>query len=135
MTLLVPNEGEVLLLERFMGKSAAENITLKLFKSNTTPGEGDTTATYTVADFSGYADKTLVSATWAAASPGAPSSIAYAQQTWTSDAAQAAQLVYGYYAVGATSAKVLWAERFSDGPYSIANNGDAIKVTPTVTGD
>jgi hypothetical protein len=29
----------------------------------------------------------------------------------------------------------VYAERFTDGPYNIANNGDNIKVTPTISAE
>lgn len=38
-TLLVPDVGEVKLLDRMLRDSGGENLTLKLFTSNTTPAE------------------------------------------------------------------------------------------------
>lgn len=135
MTLLVPNQGEGNLLGRALGKEAQEaNLVLKLFKSNTTPAETDTAATYTEADFTGYSSATLTNAGWTV-SEGAPSNAEHAQQTFTSSADQTSQDVYGYYVVGGTSGEIYWAERFSDGPYAVANNGDNIKVTPKITLD
>lgn len=135
MTLLVPNNGEGDALEYFVNKGTPQNLILKLYKNNITPAETDTAATYTVADFTGYGDITLTGATWGSPSEGAPSSIAYAQQTFTSSAGSQSQAVYGYYMLRASSGRIALAERFSDGPYTIVNNGDAIKVTPTITAD
>ena len=135
MALLMPNDGECIALEALVNKTAPQDQKLLLYKSNTTPAETDTTATYTAADFTGYADISLSGASWGAASAGAPSSIAYAQQTFTSSAGSQNQPVYGYLVKQTTSGKLLWAERFTDGPYTIVNNGDAIKVTPTITAD
>ncbi len=134
MTLVVCNQGEGLALEAILNKTAGQNLVLKLFKNNITPGETDTEGSYTEADFTGYSAPTLTGSSWTV-TPGAPSSAAYAQQTFTSSADQASQSVYGYYLVQASSGKSIWAERFSDGPYAIANNGDAIKITPTITAD
>lgn len=134
MALLVPNDGEEDALNYFVNKASPQNLVLCLFKSNTTPAETDTTATYTEADFTGYASVTLTGASWTV-TPGAPSSAAYAQQTFTSSAGGQNQPVYGYFLKRVTSGKIAYAERFSDGPYTIVNNGDAIKVTPTVTAD
>jgi hypothetical protein len=47
MTLLVQNNGEGDALSAIVAKAAAENLVLRLFKSNTTPGETDTAATRT----------------------------------------------------------------------------------------
>lgn len=134
MPLLVPNNGEGDMLTALIAKAAAENLVLRLFQSNTTPAETDTTATYTEATFTGYAAQTLTPASWAV-TEGAPGSAAYPQATFTSTAAQAAQLVYGYYLTRVTSGRIAWSERFTDGPYSISNLNDAIRVTPIITLD
>lgn len=130
MPLVFPDQGENISLEAIVNKTAPQNLILRLFKSNTTPAESDTEATYTEADFTGYSAITLTGSSWGTASGG---SISFAQQTFTSSANQTAQNVYGYYLTQTTSAKLVYSERFSDGPYSISNNGDQIKVTPTIT--
>lgn len=133
-TLLIPNVGEELVLKNFLNIAAAQDQKLVLFKSNTTPAETDTTATYTAADFTGYADAAITGSSWTT-TQGAPSHADYAQQTFTSSAAQATQNIYGYLLKQTTSGTLMLAERFSDGPYPITNNGDAIKITPVVTAD
>ena len=130
MALVLVDQAENIVLEAIVNKTAPQNLILKLFKSNTTPGETDTEATYTEADFTGYSNITLTGSSWGTASS---STIAYAKQTFTSSAGSQNQAVYGYYIVQATSGKLMWAERFSDGPYNIANNGDKIEVTPTIS--
>lgn len=134
MTLVLPNQGEVIALAALVNKTAPQDLVLKLYKSNTTPAETDTEATYTEADFTGYSAASLTGSSWSTNS-GAPSSASYAQQTFTSSADQSSQSVYGYFVVQASSGKLVWAERFSNGPYAIANNGDNIKVTPAITQD
>jgi hypothetical protein len=134
MTLLVPNNGEGDMLTALVAKAAAENLMLRLFKSNTTPAEADATATYTEADFTGYSSLTLTAASWVI-TEGAPSNAAYPQVTFTSSAGAQSQSVYGYYLTRVTSGRIAWAERFTDGPYVIVNNGDQIKVTPLITLD
>jgi hypothetical protein len=134
MTLLVQNNGEGDALSAIVAKAAAENLVLRLFKSNTTPGETDTAATYTEADFTGYAAITLTPSSWTV-TEGAPSDASYPQQTFTSSANQTVQQVYGYYLTRVTSGRIAWAERFADGPYPVANLNDLIKVTPKITLD
>jgi hypothetical protein len=134
MTLLVPNNGEGDGLSYFVNKSTPENLVLRLYSSNTTPAETDTAASYTEATFTGYAAATLTGASWVV-TEGAPSSAAYAQQTFTSSAGSQSASVYGYFLTRASSGRIAYAERFSDGPYSIVNNGDQIKITPTITLD
>lgn len=132
MALVVPNQGEQLLLDAFTGKTAGQNLVLRLFTSNTTPAETDTEATYTEATGNGYAAITLTAANWTT-TPGAPTNTAYAEQTFTFTGALGN--VYGYYFTQVTSGKLVWAERFTSAPFNIANNGDQIKITPQITAD
>jgi hypothetical protein len=126
--LVLPNVGEGRVLRDMVTN---ENFTLKLFTNNITPAETDTAGTYTEASGNGYAAKTLTNTvtggTWVI-TEGAPSFVTYAQQTFVFTGALGN--VYGYYVVGAVSGTLRWAERFTDGPYNIQNNGDEIKVTP-----
>lgn len=132
--LVLVNAGEVRLLENFVNKTAPENKSLRLFKSNTTPAETDTAGTYTEATFTGYAAVTLTGASWTVNS-GAPGTASYAAQTFTSSANQTAENVYGYYVLEATAGTLDWAERFTGAPYVIQNLNDAIAVTPQFTAD
>ena len=135
MAILVPDTGEVIALSYLTGKTAAtEGLTLRLFQNNITPAEADTAATYTQATFTGYVSLALTPATWTVTG-GAPTSATYPQQTFTSTAGAQNQSIYGYYLIRTTTLDLVYAERFSDGPYTIVNNGDAIKVTPTITAD
>lgn len=134
MPLVTPNNGEGDAVAAVVGKTAAENLVLRLYQNNVTPAETDAAAAYTVATFTGYADITLTPASWTV-TEGAPTEAAYPQQTWTSSAAQTLQNIYGYYLTRVTSGRIAWAERFPSGPYGIANNGDNVKVTPKYTYD
>jgi hypothetical protein len=126
---IVPNAGENILAGYLVNKTSLENLVLKLFKSNTTPAETDTAGTYTEADFTGYSSITLTGASWTITADTA----SYAQQTFTSSAGSQNQDVYGYFLVRATGGELMFAERFSDGPYNVNNIGDNIKITPNLT--
>jgi hypothetical protein len=130
MALLVPDVGENKMVEAVVNKTAPENLVLRLFSSNTTPAETDTAGTYTECNFTGYSAITLTGASWGAASGGTTT---YAQQTFTRTSTGAAQNVYGYYVTQLTSGVLMWAERDGSGPFAITNNGDTVKVTPTLT--
>ncbi len=130
MALNVPDVGENLILEMIVNKTAAQNLVLRLFQSNTTPSDTDTAGTFTESSFTGYGAITLTGASWNSAASG---SIAYsAQQTFTCSGA-ASQSVYGYYVTQTTSGVLVWAERDGSAPFAIANSGDAVKITPTIT--
>lgn len=128
MSLLAPNEGDVQLLTKMLQSalSVDENYTLKLYSNNVTPSKTDTSATYTEATFTGYAAKTLTRAGWG--TPTTTSNVTtstYAQQSWSPTTSQT---IYGYYVLGATSGKVLWAELFAAA--RSLNNGDTLNLTP-----
>lgn len=131
MAILIPDVGEVKFLEAALGKTAAENLLLKLFVNDITPAEGDTAATYTVAAGGGYADKTLTTTSWGSAGTAAGvTSIAYAEQTFTFTGALTTNpTIYGYILVGATSG-ILYAAERAAASFTPAANGDTYKVTP-----
>ena len=120
---LVPNAGEEIALDRFLKTS---DETLKLYVNDYTPVEGSVAGDFTEMSTQGYAAKTLTAASW--------SSGAYAQQTWTFDGTGGSTIVYGYFVIDAGSGTIMFAERFGTPP-TIVNNGDQIKVTPTITAD
>ena len=123
MALVVPNVGEAVMLALIL----TPNLTLKLYTNNITPGETDTDSTYTEASGSGYLAKALVFADWTI-TPGAPSEAAAPQQTFTFSGALGA--VYGYFVIRASDGVLLWAERLTTAPFTVANSGDQIKITP-----
>lgn len=133
MTLVLPDQGESIALKALLNQTAPQDLDLCLYKDNHGAVlETDTEANFTAADFTGYAVIQLTAASWVISGT-APTSAAYALQTFTSSAGSQNQNVYGYYLKQRSSGKLVWAEAFSDGPYNIVNNGDAIKVTPTIT--
>ncbi len=134
MTILVPNTGEVIALSLLVNKiAAAEDLKYCLFATNITPAETDTSATYTLAAGGGYADKTLTGASWTVTA-GAPTSAAYAQQTWTFTGPLTTNgTIYGYIAKRATTGDLVFAETFTS--FTPAANGDNILLTPTITAD
>lgn len=132
MTLLVPNAGANEMLARAVNKNASDNLKLRLYENNYTPVEASVVGDFTEATFSGYAAITLTGASWTMTTAD-PAVADYAQQTFTATAA--GNSVYGYYVTNNAGTICVWAERFTDGPYTITGNGDVVKVTPTITGD
>lgn len=134
MTLLVPNVGENIALSYLVGKNTTvRDLIYRLFATNVTPAETDTAGSYTEAAGGGYASKTLTGASWTITN-GAPTSAAYAQQTWTFTGPLTTNgTVYGYYVTRVTDADLVLAETFSS--FTPANNGDQILLTPQITAD
>lgn len=134
MALLVPNTGEVIALSLLVNKTSPENLVYRLYATNVTPSETDTAATFTEATGGGYAAITLTGASWTVTG-GAPTSAAYAQQTYTFTGALTTNAtIYGYFVTQATSGTLVLAEAFTTN-FTPASNGDTIKLTPQITAD
>lgn len=130
MTLVVPNVAEVVILEYILNKAAPAELDIKLYVNDVIPSETDTESTYVEASGFGYTEKQLISNSWSI-SPGNPSSSEHPQVTWTFTGALGN--VYGYFIVRRNDGKLMWAERFTNGPYNVQANDDKIKVTPRLT--
>ena len=147
MALLAGNQGETLMLKRILGDQRSGDTTgdtlfLRLYDGDTTPTEGDTWLKYSESDGSGYAaiavpgDSTSGFPGWTyATGAGDTVSATFAQQTFTYSAGDT---LYGYYVTSRDAAgdtTVLWAELFTDGPYTIPGGGGTVKVTPKISLD
>lgn len=125
---VAPNEGRVVLVNNLLAGGSLENWTLKLFKNDYTPLVTSVAADFTEADFTGYSAKTLTrsqtGSTWGAAA--IDTDVAEAEyltdQSFTFTGATS-QSVYGWYIVGASSAKVILAHRWTDGARVAVGDG------------
>ena len=133
MALVVPNASEVIMLNYILNIDAPENISIRLYANNVIPDENSTVATFTeVANGLGYTTggQSLIPGSWSVIS-GNPSQAEHTEVTWTFTGA--AGNIYGYYVTRDTGGELLWAERFTNGPFNITTNGDEIKITPRLT--
>lgn len=135
MPLVVPDEGELQLLQKMLkvALSTDETYILKLYKVDYTPISTTAKTSFTEANFTGYAARTLTRANWSAGivngSSAAESSYGTTPQSWT--CGTTGNTVYGYWVEGATSTKVLWAERLSTS--RVLASGDILNLTPKFT--
>lgn len=109
--------------------SADENYILKLYRNDYSPDANAAPGSFTEANFTSYAARTLTRTNWNAAvtvSGKGESSYGTTPQSWT--CGTTGNTVYGYWVEGATSAKVLWAERFSTS--RVLASGDVLNITP-----
>ena len=136
MALVVPNNSEVIMLQYITNNDAPENLSLRLYINNVTPDENSTLATFTeVLNESGYTTggQSLTPGSWSIVS-GNPSQAEHTEMTWTfTGALTAPGDGYGYYVTRDTGGELMWAERFTNGPFPITTNGDEIKITPRLT--
>jgi len=125
MSVVIPNVGEVELLDKML-KESNEDYTLKLFKNNFYPDASTVVGDFEEADFTNYISVSITRSGWSIAlesgkAKGEHSTV----PTWTCGAT--GNTIYGYWLEGATSGTLLWAERFDDeAPLS---SGDTLDVT------
>ncbi len=130
MSLVVTDAGENLLLE-WSVKSTGESLKLNLYSNNYTPVSTSTDSNFTVASFTGYAEKTIARTDWGSASTNGndKGEITATALSWTPTTTQT---IYGYFVTPSSdSTKVLWAEKFST---SVSlSNGDTFVLNPKLT--
>ena len=86
MSLILTDAGATQILTKYFKNvppTGGNNLTLKLFTSNTNPADTDTAGTYTEAAGGGYAAKTLTAADFTISTVSNIVQAAYAQQTFT----------------------------------------------------
>lgn len=131
--IVTPDEGELELLDKALKDALTvdENYLLKLYRNDYTPVQGSTATNFTAATFTNYAIKTLTRAGWNSATTvsNKAKSVYGTQQSWT--CGSTGDTVYGYWVEGATSGKVLWAQRL-DSAQSMTENS-IINITPALT--
>ena len=134
MALIVPNSAEGFILGYIVGTETPEALTIRLFDNDYTPTETDTVAAYTEVTGSNYAGISLGTPGNWTITDGEPSLAEHTQVSWTFDAnANQVGNVYGYYVTRDTSNDLVWAERFTNGPYNIQTENDQIRITPRLT--
>lgn len=130
MAVVFTNAAETVALKNFLNIEDAETLVLKLYSNDVTPAKTDVVAGYTEVSGNGYSAKTLTPGNFVLTA-GDPSTAAYPQQTFSFTGA--AGNIYGYFVVRATTGDLMFANRFSNAPINIANNGDEIRITLTIT--
>jgi len=130
MAVVFTDAAEVIALKNYVNNTAPESLVLRLYSNNRSPSKTDVVGDYTEVTGNGYSATTLNPANFVFSS-GDPTSAAYPQVTFTFTGA--AGNIYGYYVTRASSGDLQFANRFSNAPINIANNGDEIRITLTIT--
>ncbi len=130
MAVVFTNAAELQALKNYLNNTAPETLELRLYSNDRTPTSADVDTDYTEVSGNGYTAVTLTPANFVFTS-GDPGQAAFPQVTFAFTGA--AGNIYGYYVVGATSGDLQFANRFSNAPINIANNGDEIRITLTIT--
>jgi hypothetical protein len=108
---------------------ASKNLKLRLYTNNYTPVDTSVIGSFTEMSGAGYAPITLTNGSWTVTVGNDPSDAVYAEQTFTFTGA--GSQIYGYYIEDndGSSGTLVFAELFGT-PFTPANNGDTLKVTP-----
>jgi hypothetical protein len=130
MALVVPNLGEVRLLNYIVNKVSPTNLVLHLYSNSLTLStETFSTGSFTEATATGYSSVTLTGAGWNASTVGGISSALY--DNGITFSFSVGQDIQGYY-VTDTSNNILWAEEFPGAPFQLPVGGGDIAVRPQV---
>lgn len=128
---LVPNVGESKMLQGIINAADPENLVLRLYKNDVTPGSTMTLADYTEATFTGYASVTLSSGDWVITSP-YPAMAAYSSGVPFTCAATTSETIYGFYLTEVNSSTLMWSERFDAAPRMMTYPNDALTIKPRI---
>jgi hypothetical protein len=131
MPLVVPNSAETFILGYILKKHTPEDLDIRLFTNDHIPTEGDVVGNFIEATGGGYATIQLDPTQWVI-TPGEPSLGEHPQVSWVFTGGVVGN-VYGYYVTRRSTGDLVWAERFSNGPYLIQTANDQIRVTPRLT--
>lgn len=128
MAIQLSNSGAERLLKYMVGvNTSTETLYLRLYSNNIIPNTLTTITDFIQVTGGGYQQKTLSASDWNVSGNVATSDPQLF--TFNSNIGN----VYGYYLVGQTTGELIASERFVSGPFNIANNGDNITVTATIS--
>ena len=132
MSLKIPALGENALLRDMLGITPVGALTIKLFINDFTPGDADTSASYTEMASHGYSQKTIPVASWSVAQVANVGEASATPVVWTFTAGIGGPVtIFGYFVVG-TDGTVRWAEKFSSS-FVVEFLNDSITITPKFT--
>lgn len=119
---LYPNVGALAVVGTL--RTALEDCTVDLYQNDYTPSPGTVIGDLTVADFSGYGQKTVADLLAAYIDPAGGASAQIATQQWDHSGGGVSNTVYGFYVRTAGGVLIL-AGRFAE-PIPMAAIGDSI---------
>lgn len=129
MSLVVPSVQKQVIFTGWIGLHTPWS--LRIYGNDVTPGDDSLAGDFTQISGGGYAAVALAAGSWSITAA-TPSIASYAAQTFTfTGPIGGPGTIYGYYILDSTGLLIL-AERLPFPPFSPANNGDAMIVTPQI---
>lgn len=128
MALVVPDEGEVRLLEYIVNKTAPSDLVLHLYVDDVDLStENFNSESFSESTAAGYSAANLLGANWSVGTTDGISAAVY--NTSVAFSFTESDSVYGYYVTN-SSDEILWAERFPGAPFNLPSGGGEISVRP-----
>jgi len=128
MSLVVPDEGEVKLLEYIVNKTAPSDLVLHLYVDDVDLSLEDFNAgSFSESTAAGYSAETLSGSNWSIATTAGVTAAVY--NTSVAFSFTESDSVYGYYVTNSSN-EILWAERFPGAPFNLPSGGGEISVRP-----
>ena len=134
MNMVIPDEGKILALERWLAPdvTTGEDWHVKLYVNNYTPDDSSTSSSFTESTATGYLQFVITESNWGTAT--ITGHVAFCTSavvpTYTCTGGSP-QTIYGWYALGATTGKVLAAQKF-DSPHTFGPGTTEVLNPPTV---
>lgn len=113
-------DGREYTLSAILGNTTPGNYKLHLYKNSHVPDEQDELADYTEVDEDGYSYQELLKASWSIDQDLGLRSIVYPEVTFN---IEEPVTIYGWFITDNAVTIVIWAQDFTDGPYSITDSG------------
>jgi hypothetical protein len=137
MALVAPNEGEAILLDRMLNGWTYAADKLILFTNNATLSEATVYTDLTQPVGGSYTATTLNAvAGWGVSDGTATYDGGSAVTiTFSADLVNGPWTIYGYAVVNNASTEILWVEKFTGGPFIIANSGGSTSIVLRITLD
>lgn len=140
MALVVPNEGEVLLLSYSVHKIANADLKVHIFTAcanceDNQPDEDTVLADFTEAILDGDVEPAVLTLTgddFTVASVGDITTATHILKTFEFTAAS---VNLGYYVTDGAETKIAWCEKFTDAPHTLPSGGGTEKITVKLIGE
>lgn len=130
MALVVTNQAELSMLKTILNVQSSQDLVIRLYSNDHDPHVDDTLDKYQEVSGGDYKPKLMNPQYWKF-TEGDPSEAEYKVVSWefTGNVGP----IYGYFVTGRDTGELLWAEKFTSGPFSIDRAGDQIRVVPKIT--
>jgi hypothetical protein len=129
VAIVVPDTGEEQVARLLLNMDEASDVEYHLYVNDYEPEASTLLSDFTEASGSGYAFKTVAGVSWTIVQ-GDPTVATASPLLWLFSGSDLGN-TYGYYVTDSTNA-LLWAERFTDGPYNVTTTS-TLTITPKLS--